>query len=134
MGYSWRLSIVLGFFTVAVLGESTAQSLTEEPAITQMRESFIDFNKRHQKVKGWRVQILVTTDRRQMENTQRDFKRNFPDYELRFSHENPFYHLKTGAFRTQDAARPFLKQMQEQYPNAFLVTDDIEMQEVLRYL
>jgi len=111
-----------------------AQSIQEEPGVTRVMDSFVQFNREHQTIKGWRVQVLVTTDRRQMERVQREFKTAFPDYELHFKHENPFYHLKTGAFASQNAAWPLLKMIQERYPDAFLVTDEIEMEEVLIYL
>jgi len=111
----------------------TGQSVVEDPAVTQMMESFIEYNKAHQNVRGWRIQILVTTDRRQMETTRREFEMTYPDYKISYRHENPFYHLKTGAFLTQASARPFLRLMQENYSSAFIVSDEIDVEEVLLY-
>ena len=112
---------------------ATGQLIEEDSGVTQMMEGFVEFNKAHQTVRGWRVQILVTTDRRQMETTRRDFETTYPDLEIYYQHENPFYHLKSGAFLTQKAARPFLRLMQETYASAFVVSDEIELKEVLLY-
>lgn len=112
---------------------SHGQSLQEDPGITRMMSEFIAYNKSHQEIRGWRVQILVTTDRRQMENARANFRARYPDYELIFTHENPFYHLKTGAFMTQGHARPFLRTLQRHFPSAFIVADEIELSEVLTY-
>lgn len=111
----------------------SAQQITEEPAVTRMMENFVAFNKAHQTVRGWRVQILVTTDRRQMERVRSRFERLYPGYELHFTHENPYYHLKTGAFLTQHSARPILQGLRRDFPGAFLVAGEITLKEVLLY-
>lgn len=124
--------IVLGI-AILLTCSLSAQQVTEEPAVTRMMENFIAFNKEHQTVRGWRVQILVTTDRRQMEQVRSRFKRLYPGYELHFTHENPYYHLKTGAFLTQQSARPVLQELRKDFPGAFLVAGEIELKEVLLY-
>lgn len=124
------ITLIIACLTTAVL---YGQSITEDPAITRMMDSFVAYNKEHQEVRGWRVQILVTTDRRQMERVRSRFELTYPEYELHFSHENPFYHLKTGAFMSQQDARPFLFKLRKQYPNAFIVADEIEVGEILKY-
>ncbi len=111
----------------------SAQNIQEPPSIIQMMSSFVQYNNSHQQVRGWRVQVLVTTDRRQMERARSKFKRVYPDYELLFSHENPFYHLKTGAFQSRDKARPFLRKLQKDFPSAFIVADEVEVSEILTY-
>jgi isoprenylcysteine carboxyl methyltransferase (ICMT) family protein YpbQ len=110
-----------------------AQQITEDPAITRMMQSFVEFNQAHQAVRGWRVQILVTSDRRQMERVRSRFVRLHPEYELHFTHENPYYHLKTGAFLTQHSARPVLHKLRRDFPGAFLVAGEIALEEVLLY-
>ena len=108
-----------------------AQEIIEEPQITRMMESYQRYNESHQEVRGWRIQILATTDRRQMESARGKFRARYPAYKLEFTHRNPYYNLKTGAFLTRQEARPLLKKLQRDYPGAFLVSDVIELQEVL---
>jgi hypothetical protein len=110
------------------------QSLVEDPAITQLMESFMTYNKSISEVRGWRVQIMSTTDRRMMEDAQAKFKRRYPEYDVVFEHQNPYYHLKTGAFLTQQDARPLLKKLQRDFPAAFLVSDEFDKLELLKYL
>lgn len=124
------LILAIVFLGVAL---STGQTLQEDPGIARMMSEFVAYNKGHQEIRGWRVQILVTTDRRLMENARAKFRARYPDYELLFTHENPFYHLKTGAFLTQSRARPFLRTLQRHFPSAFIVADEIELSEVLIY-
>ncbi|HLF65067.1 MAG TPA: SPOR domain-containing protein [Saprospiraceae bacterium] len=111
-----------------------AQSIFEEPAVTRMMASFIEYNRANTQVRGWRIQIISTTDRRVMEDVQSRFKRRYPEFELLFVHQNPYYHLKTGAFLSQQDARPLLKKLQRDFPAAFMVSDEIQITEVLTYL
>jgi hypothetical protein len=113
--------------------QSQAQQITEEPAITTMMENYINYNQANKHMRGWRIQILVTTDRRQMENARSRFEYKYPDYPIKFSHSNPFYHLQTGAFITRQEARPLLKIIQRDFQSAFLVTDDFEVTELMEY-
>ncbi len=127
---------VLKVVIVLTLSYSVAlcQQIVEDPHITRLMESFKSYHQSNQVVRGWRIQILATTDRRVMEQTRVQFERLFPEYELHALHQNPFYHLKTGAFMTQQDARPMLRRMQRHYPAAFMVTELIEVSEILKYL
>ncbi len=122
--------------SLSVCGALSAQGVTvnEEPAVTRLMNNYVQHNQLHQKVRGWRVQVLVTTDRRQMESTRDEFGELFPDRVLHYKHDNPFYHLKTGAFLTQAAARPYLKEIKEVYKSAFIVADEVDVSEVIEYL
>ena len=84
-------------------------------------------------MRGWRIQLLATTDKRQMESNRQKFQSKYPEYKLIFNHEPPFFHLQSGAFLTKQDALPFLERMKKEYPSAFLVSDDIEVSELLKY-
>ena len=123
------ISLVSLMITVSLQG----QSLHEDPAVTQLMDDFVEYNKTHTEVRGWRIQVLSTTDRRTMESTETKFRRIFPEYQLHFEHQSPFYNLKTGAFLSQQDARPMLRLLQKDFPGAYLVTDKFEIAEVLDY-
>lgn len=111
----------------------TSQSIVEEPLVSAMMSSYTAYNKSNTEMRGWRIQLVATTDKRQMEFAKRKFENTYPEYELIFDHEPPFFHLKTGAFLKKQNALPFLEQMKKSYPGAFLVADELEVQELLRY-
>lgn len=113
---------------------ASSQVISEDPEVTTLMNRFVQHNRLHQKVRGWRVQVFVTTDRRQIETQRKRFEELFPDYEVQFSHEDPFYHLKAGAFLNQAAVRPFLQQIRQEFVGAFVVADEIDISEALLYL
>ena len=101
--------------------------------ITELMTQFEAHNRANSEVRGWRIQVLSTTDRRMMESTQAEFRRKYPEYELTFAHSDPFYSLRAGAFLSQQDTRPMLKKLQRDFPGAFVVTDRFEIAEVLKY-
>ena len=128
----WKLLVIV--FVIGFAGlDLTAQSIVEAPEVTQLMQRFEQHNRLHQKVRGWRVQVFVTTDRRQIENEKEKYAELLPGYPVEFSHEDAFYHLKSGAFLSQNAALPFLREIREEFPGAFVVADEIDVSEVLTY-
>ena len=107
--------------------------LIEDPQITNLMDRWIDYNREHQEIRGWRIQIMASIDRRQMETARRNFERKYPEYPVVFIHNEPYFHLKVGAFMTVQKAQAFLRKMQEDYPQAITVTDVLKVDELLLY-
>lgn len=110
----------------------TAQ-LVEDPQITSMMNRWKTYNAEHQEVRGYRIQIMASVDRRQIESTRRTFENRYPEYPIVFLHNEPYFHLKVGAFLTMQKAQAFLKKMQHDYPQAIPVTDNLKVEELLLY-
>ena len=121
---------VLG--NVILPGKGNCQ-LIETPAITELMHEWKMYNLEHPEVPGWRIQILATIDRRQMESMVRRFENIYPDYPIHTTHNEPYYHLKTGAFLTMQKAQAFMKKLQPDYPSAIPVTDHLKVEELLLY-
>lgn len=122
----------LGIFVFCFchLGKS---QIIEEAHVTDLMDRWKLHNMSNKEVRGFRVQILATTDRRQMEAVQREFERRYPDYPIHFAHNEPYWYLKTGAFLTNQKAQAFVKQMAKEYSASLIVTDMIKGEEFLLY-
>ena len=107
--------------------------LIESPEITSMVERWKTYNLDHQELTGYRIQILATVDRRQMETVRHKFENNYPDFPIHTTHNDPYFQLQTGAFLTMQKAQAFLKMLQKEYPAAIPVTDEIKVDELLLY-
>jgi hypothetical protein len=123
---------VLLFCLMAMSNTSQAQ-IIEQTRISDLMERWKMHNMSNKEVRGFRVQILATTDRRQMETVQREFERRYPDYPVHFAHNEPYFYLKTGAFLTNQKAQGFMKKMAKEYPASLIVTDMIKGEELLLY-
>ena len=124
----------LAFLVIVLFISTSARAqLVETPAITSLMEKWKLYNIEHQEVYGWRIQILATIDRRQMEAVMRRYESKYPDYPIHTTHVEPYFHLKTGAFVSMGKAQAFMRSLQDDYPSAILVRDNFKMEEVLLY-
>ncbi|HSF89167.1 MAG TPA: SPOR domain-containing protein [Saprospiraceae bacterium] len=117
---------------LVAIPRSDAQ-IIEEPQITALMNRWVAYNIEHQEIRGWRIQIMASIDRRQMETARRVFEKRYPEYPVVFIHNEPYFHLKVGAFTTMQRAQAFLKKMQQDYPQAIPVTDNLKVEELLLY-
>jgi hypothetical protein len=107
--------------------------LIESPEITDLMDRWKSYNLEHQELTGYRIQILATVDRRQMENIRHKYENLYPEFPIHTTHNDPYFQLKTGAFLTMQKAQAFLKMLQKDYPAAIPVTDKIKIDELLLY-
>ncbi len=124
--------IVSILWMVAFVTYGSAQ-IVEDPQITSLMNRWKSYNLDHQELSGFRIQIMASVDRRQMESLKRNFENKYPEYPVVFIHNEPFYHLKVGAFLTMQKTQAFLKKMQHDYPQAIPVTDILKVEELLLY-
>lgn len=124
------VTAVILFICLHVTGNS---QIIEPTPVNDLMERWKIYNQDNSEVRGWRIQILATVDRRQMESAQRSFERKYPDYPTHVANNQPYFHLKTGAFLTTQKAQAFLKKLQHEYPAAIIVTDLIKTEELLLY-
>jgi len=129
------LLVRLGIATMWVMMSVTPgiAQLVEDPQITSMMNRWKTYNTEHQEVRGYRIQIMASVDRRQIESTRRTFENRYPEYPIVFLHNEPYFHLKVGAFLTMQKAQAFLRKMQHDYPQAIPVTDNLKVEELLLY-
>jgi hypothetical protein len=126
-----KILLATGWLLIAVTYCSS--QIIEDPQITSLMNRWKSYNLEHQELLGFRIQIMASVDRRQMESLKRSFENKYPEYPVVFIHNDPFYHLKVGAFLTMQKTQAFLKKMQHDYPQAIPVTDLLKVDELLLY-
>ncbi|MDX1685856.1 MAG: SPOR domain-containing protein [Saprospiraceae bacterium] len=105
-------------------------TIIEPPAVQNLVRAYIEKNKEVTDVQGWRIQLVATTDRRHMESTRAEFRREFPDIKSSWFHKAPYYQVQVGAYCTKQEALPVLEEVKERFPKAYLVVDRIEYSEL----
>lgn len=126
-------TIILSMLWIVVPVSFCCAQIDEDPQITSLMNRWKSYNLEHQELSGFRIQIMASVDRRQMESLKRNFENKYPEYPVVFIHNEPFYHLKVGAFLTMQKTQAFLKKMQHDYPQAIPVTDILKVEELLLY-
>lgn len=127
-----RYVILLICFIVFTQLEAQTVVFNESPTIERMLDMFIQKNKSEETVKGWRVQIISTDDRRKMEAARSKFSQLYPNVNNSWKHLAPYYQVRAGAYQDKTKLMAFMMEIKEEFPMATPVVDDIDKTELLR--
>lgn len=125
--------IIIIALTAAFCFPLNAQTIIEDSGISSVMNHFSQINKSKTETNGYRIQLIVTRDRRQMEEAKRKFQMVYPDKKADWTFLAPYYKLKAGAFLDKLAAWPYYRAFLKDFPTALLTTDRIEIVEALNY-
>jgi len=120
----------LGFGSVAGQGQV---NVTTSPSVDQMMKTFTNNNQSENSIKGWRIQIITTDNRRKMESARGKFSSLYPDVELKWNHVAPYYRVKVGAYENKIQLMGFLLELKEHFPGVIPVRDNINKTELVGY-
>jgi hypothetical protein len=109
----------------------SAVAINTETGIDALMELFQTQNEAEDKVEGWRVQVLATTDRNRLETVESAFKVNYPSVPVDWVHTKPYYKLRAGAFQTKQEAERLKHTLERQFEGVYLVKDKVSEKELL---
>ena len=120
----YQLRFVLLGFVFCVLGTYTAAAqgvvINEDASIVKLFDQYVKTNQSTENMSGWVVQIVSTTDRRQMEGMVKNFQLKNPDIYVDWTQEKPYYKIYIGGFRTKLEAARLLNQFRSEFTGAFI--------------
>lgn len=129
----YTVKLLMICFSFLLLDFCQAQiRIQEEAGVATMMNDYLSLNRQSSTVKAWRIQIITTPDRRKMEQARGKFAGVYPHLESYWTHENPYYKVKVGAFETKEDLQNFLLELKKDFPSAIPVQDDIEKTELVR--
>ncbi len=133
------LFVIVCFWGVQL---ATAQNIiiNEEPLITKMMYTYVTGGKSAntpttggtvQIVDGFRIQLLATTDRTKVDESQSIFNARYPGVFSGWSQAKPYYRVRVGAFTSRSDATSFLQKIKKDYPDAYIVPDRVKTSEII---
>lgn len=124
------LSLLLSLAGTCVHAQNVTVDAEED--IQTLMDLFLSSNEKNNKVDGWRVQILATTDRARLNTVESAFKVNYPSVPVDWVHTKPYYKLRAGAFQTKQEAEQLKNRLNAQFEGVYLVKDKVGKNELLR--
>ncbi len=111
---------------------SSAQvTISEEPGITKLMEAYKAQNKKKSTVRAWRIQILTTNDRREMEEGIKKFEMLYPKMRYKWEHNPPYYQVRTGAYELREDLEAKLLELKKDFPSAIPIQAEMKKEELL---
>ncbi len=80
-------------------------------------------------IAGFRVEIFFSAElngKEQALNKKVEFLSQYPDYAVHIKYDAPNFRVRVGDFRTKNEALKLYKEIEKDYPVAFIVADKIE--------
>ena len=118
----WLPLVVVFLHLCTTVTQAQEIQVNEDPKITQLMRNWVDNNRTAPHIDGWRVQLMASTDRQQVEDGRMRFRTYYPEVPADWIHEKPYYKLRVGAFRSRLEAMAFIAQMTE-FPGAYPARD-----------
>lgn len=125
-----RLLFVVAFIKIffadpQLLSAQSEITVQAEPAVVKMMERFVAKGKAEENIKAWRIQIITTDNRREMEQARTTFLKMYPDTDMEWKHIAPYYQVRVGYFEKKQHLMPFLLELKKTFPAATPVYDNV---------
>lgn len=124
-------AIVFGFFCSVTCVLSAQVTFSEDGNVQSLVSKYT--NQHHQQIsqKAWRIQVVTTNDRRNMEAALSKISQMYPQLDPSWTHASPYYQIKVGAFEEKEDLQNLLLTLKRDFPSAIPVMDDIEKTKLL---
>jgi hypothetical protein len=111
--------------TTTPSGKDTVE-IIQDYKIKELMDKSIELNSKTT-VRGYRVKIHFGTEKSQAHEIKEKFNNKYSNITSYVRYDQPYFSVRVGNFRTKLEAYKFFKQIQSEYPQAFLVQDEIEL-------
>lgn len=125
--------LILIVFVMALPAQNKTVTIKADSTITHILEQYTALSQKIQKTTGFRIQIYSTSGQNSLNavNTIKSkFNTTYPKIEAYISFVEPNFRIRVGNFRTRIEAREFLNEIKTQYPDSFVVKDEIYFPEL----
>jgi len=107
-----------------VLGQQNVRVETSL-SVDRLMEKFVTTGKANETIKAWRIQIITTDDRREMETVKSNFTSMYPGMNVDWKHTAPYFQVRVGYFENKNKLMPFLLELKKTFPSATPVYDNV---------
>ncbi|MCX6234810.1 MAG: SPOR domain-containing protein [Bacteroidetes bacterium] len=136
------MSLILLFFyffiSDSLLGQEVQNlygniELIQDSRIDSLVTRHVLYNQNNQFLIGYRIQIFFDAGNNSLQNAYKAaeiFFTKYPDENAYVTFKEPYYRVRVGDFRTRLEAEGFRQMIILDYPNAFLIRDNINPAEI----
>jgi hypothetical protein len=104
--------------------------IIRDPRVDMLVSKHIRINQAVRTMDGYRIQIFSDSgnnSKNKAQSAQDEFQAKFPSLGVYLSFKSPNYRVRVGDFRSRLDAQRFLNEISADYPNAFIITDQINL-------
>jgi hypothetical protein len=121
--------MISGFHLSAQTADTGKISLIQDHKIDELVAKHVEINSKTP-IKGYRVKIHFGADKNKAKEVKAKFLSKFPEVAAYEKYDQPNFTIRVGDFRTKLEAYRLLKEVQQEFPAAFIIQDEIELPEL----
>ena len=118
-------TLLIIFSTLLTMSGQSGIQVKASPSVNRMIDRFITNGKANENIKAWRIQIVTTDDRREMEQSLALFGSMYPGMNKDWKHVAPYYQVRVGYFENKNKLMPLLLELKKHFPAATPVYDQV---------
>jgi hypothetical protein len=100
-------------------------TINEGSEITRVMKAYKEASIANEYIDGWRIVIINTNDRREMESARAKFAAMYSYIKMHWEHALPYYKIKVGAYKTKLELESFLRTLKPDFPRAIPIRSRI---------
>lgn len=136
---NYIISIFLFFFlcsaSVSAQNDLINDSLSKKNNVSVIKDSRVDnlleTYKSSFSVQGYRIQIYSDNKKQPARDEKAKFLSLYSNVKAHEIYQQPYFKIRVGDFRTKLEAYKFQKEIVSNFPNSFIVKDEIEVDQLL---
>jgi hypothetical protein len=118
------IALLVGLMVNSISAQSNV-TLNASSSVESLMEKFVENGKSNETIKAWRIQIITTDDRREMESAKATFTSMHPGVNIDWKHVAPYYQVRVGYYENKNKLMPFLLELKKTFPSATPVYDNV---------
>jgi hypothetical protein len=127
-----KLFATIGFFILVLIAAGQngpgQVKIIQDVRVDTLLAKHKYINEINPEIEGWRIQIFFESgnfSKRLAVEAKSTFVEKYPEVPSYILFHEPYYKVRVGDYRTRMDAEKFLREIEKDYPNAFVVTDEI---------
>ncbi len=126
----YLLSICFSFPLFSQVKQGTVE-IIEDEKISKLVAKHIQINDSLGTIPGYRLQLFFTSGvngKKLAQEVETEFIKKYPEIKAYLLWDSPNYKVRVGDFRTRLEALKFQDDIKTDFPNAYIVQDDIKLE------
>lgn len=110
-----------------------APGIVQDERVDQLVDKHIRINQNLKTIEGFRIQVFSDSgnnSKTKAQSTQEELIARYPQMGVYLTFKSPNYKVRIGDFRSRLDAQRFLNELAADYPNAFIINDQINITKI----
>ena len=130
MQLKYHFAVLFFLTTICTYAQQGSVKISVDPAVEDLVSKHIAYNKKIKGIDGYRVQISFESgnnSKKASNDIRLSFLEKYPTVGAYLIYQQPNFKTRVGDFHTRLEAECFKKQIEKDFPSAFVVKDFIEV-------